>query len=154
MTTSLVFKYILSTEQRTWVEWLSRMHMFHLTRGVCKHCSEAVLQGAGVRIWVWPWIMQGGSQLLQPRLVVYEFGLKSNIRTTSKDNFQSTLVNSAAAQANSLHNTSLTSKLSGQNKTAGVICSENVFTWYLTYGRHWILMWNIAYFIFQYSQKR
>lgn len=89
----------------------------------------------------------GGSRLLQHRLVVYEFGLKSNIRTTSKDNVQSALVSSAAAQVNRPHSTSLMSKLSGQNKTAGVICSENVFTWYLTYGWHWILMWNIGYFI-------
>lgn len=79
--------------------------------------------------------------------MVYEFGLKSNIRNTSKDNFQSTLVSSAAAQVNRPHNTSLMSKLSGQKKTAGVICSENVFTWYFTYGRYWILMWNIGYFI-------
>lgn len=70
----------------------------------------------------------GGSQLLQRKLVVYDFGLKSNIRITSKDNFQSTLVSSAAAQVKRPHNTSLTSKLSGQNKTAGVMCSENVFT--------------------------
>lgn len=123
------------------------MCIFHLTWGVCKRCTVAVLQGAGVRIWVWPWIIHGGSQLLQRRPVVYEFGSKSNIRTTSKDNFQSTLVSSAAAQVNRPHNTSLTSKPSGQNKTAGVMCSENVFTWYLTYGRHWKLMWNMGYFI-------
>lgn len=45
------------------------------------------------------------------------------------------------------NNTSLKSTRSGQNKTAGIICSENVFTWYLTYGRHWILMWNMGYII-------
>lgn len=80
-------------------------------------------------------------------------GLKSNIRCTSKDNFQYTLVSSAAAQVNHPHNTSLTSKLSGQNKMAGVICSENVFTWYLTYRRNLILMWNIGYFL-SYINKR
>lgn len=121
--------------------------MFHLTWGVCKHCSVAVLQGAGVRIWVWPQIIHGGTQLLECSPVVYELGLKSNTRITSKDNFQSTLDSTAAAQVNHPHNTSLTSILNGQNKTAGVMCSENVFTWYLTYARHWILMWNIGYCI-------
>lgn len=132
--------------ESTSVKW-RRMRTFNLTWVVFKRCSVAVHQGAGARIWVWPWIIPGGSQLLQCRPVVYEFGSKSNIRSTSKDKFQSTLVSSAAAQPNRPHNTSLTSKLSGQNKTAGVMCSENVFTWYLTYGWHWILMWNIGYFI-------
>lgn len=119
------------------VKWLSRMCMFHLTWGVCKHCSVAVLQGAGVRIWVWPRIIRGGTQLLQRSPVVYELGFKSNTRIASKDNFQS-------AQVNHPPNTSLTSILNGQNKTAGVMCSENVFTWYLTDAWHWILMWNIG----------
>ena len=121
--------------------------MFHLTCRVCKHCSVAGLQGVGVRIWAWPWIIHGGSQLLQRRLVVYEFGLKSNIRITYKDNSQSTRVSSAAAEVNNPHNTSLTSILTGQNRTAGVMCSENIFTWYLLMSD--ILMWNKGYCISQ-----
>lgn len=123
----------LSREQKyrrfsTNVTWLSRRCIFYLAQELCKHGSVAVLPGPGVRIWVWPWIIHGGSQLLQCRLGGYEFGLKSNIRTTSKDNPRRSLVRSAAAQVSRPHNTSLTSKLSRQNKTAGVMCSENVFT--------------------------
>lgn len=120
--------------QSTSIQWLNMVGMLYLNHnwGACKHCYVAELQRAGVRIWAWPWIIHGGSRLLQYRPVVYEFGLKSNIRTTSKDNFQSTLVKSAAAQVNRPHNTSLTSELSGVDKRAGVICRTNVFTWYLT----------------------
>lgn len=48
----------------TSAKWLSRMFMFHLTWGVCKHGCVAVLQGAAVRIWVWPWIIRGGKSVI------------------------------------------------------------------------------------------
>lgn len=59
---------------------------------------------------------------------------KYDIRTRSKDKFESTLDSSAAAGVNRPHNTSLTSVLTGQSMTAGVMCRENVFTGYKTNG--------------------
>lgn len=54
----------------------------------------------------------GGSRLLQNRPIVYEFGFKSNMRTTFKNNIPSILVNSAAVRVNHPQHTSLMSKLS------------------------------------------
>lgn len=67
---------------------------------------------------------------------------ESHPRTTFS---RSTPVSSAAAWVNWPPNTSLTSILSGQNKTAALMCSESVLTSCLTHGRHWILMWNMGY---------
>lgn len=95
----------------------------------CKRCSAAMLQGTGVRIWVWPQITHEGSQLLQRKPAVYEFCLKSNMRTTPKDNFQSVCSSQfSSCTSEASNNTSLKSELKGQNRRVGVISSENVFT--------------------------
>lgn len=130
----------------TCLNWLCT---FRLTWGACKHRSAAGLQGAEGRIWIWPWIIswEGG-------LAYYSAGRRSTswiekygIRTRSKDKFESTLDSSAAARVNRPHNTSLTSVLTGQSKTAGVMCRENVFTGHKTYGWHRKLMWSVGYTI-------
>lgn len=117
----------------------------------CAQVALAQLQGEGVRIWVWPRITDRGSQLLQWNPVVYEFGLKSNMSTTSKDNFHPGQVSSCTTEPS--NNTSLKSTLREQNKTADVIYRENVSRWYLTFEPYWTTMWNILYFISHIHRK-
>lgn len=126
------------------ITWLCT---FHLAWGASKHRSVAELQGAGVRIWIWPWIMRGGGggAVITAQAGGLRVGLKNPILLWDKD--KSAPDSSAAARANRPHNTSLTSILSGQGKTAAVMCRENVFTGYMTYGWHGILIWSAGYTI-------
>ena len=71
-----------------------------------------------------PGIIEGESQLLQYRLWGLWLGFKSNIRTTSKDNFPSCLVSYAAAKW-TIQSTSLTSK--PRHKGEAVSRTEQLF---------------------------
>lgn len=127
------------------------------------HMSELVvyvpLDLKGVQTWLCSWApgsrspdmnltldqtRRGGARLLRRRPAVYEQGWK--IQYLQRDP-RTSLSFLRTAESQRPRNTSLTSIRSGQSQAASVMCRENVFTGYMTYGWRGILMGTPGYTI-------